>query len=80
MRYIATFLYVMVFAFGEIWGYLKSGSWNIRDWGFFTSKYVSIWWIFMGVAVTIVIGVLWILRQMNKDENARIEAGRIFND
>jgi hypothetical protein len=33
-------------------GYLKNGSWNIQDWGYFSSKYVAIWWIVMGFAVT----------------------------
>lgn len=79
MRKIAAFLYVMIFAFGEVWGYLKSGSWNIRDWGFFTSKYISIWWIFMGVAVTIVCGAKVILNKVVKDENERIKAEREFN-
>ena len=45
-------LYTLVFAFGMGFGYLKNGSWNIQDWGYFSSKYVAIWWIVMGFAVT----------------------------
>ncbi len=45
-------LYAIIFAFGEGFGYLKNESWNIRDWGYNSSKYVSLWWIIMGAAVT----------------------------
>ena len=46
-------LYALVFSFGMGFGYLKNDSWNIRDWGFYSSKYVAIWWIVMGFIVTI---------------------------
>jgi len=46
-------LYAVVFAFGMVFGYLKNDSWNIRDWGFYSSKYVAIWWIVMGFIVTV---------------------------
>ena len=46
-------LYAIVFAFGMVFGYLKNNSWNIHDWGYNSSKYVSLWWISMGCIVTV---------------------------
>jgi hypothetical protein len=63
-------LYAIVFLFGEVSGYIKSGSWLIRDWGFYTSKYVSIWWIVMGFAATLYCMVDAIM----KDHKQEVEA------
>lgn len=63
-------LYAIVFGFGIVFGYLKNESWNIHDWGYYSSKYVSIWWVVMGFAVTLYGMVLAIV----DDEKQRIKA------
>lgn len=80
------FLYIMTLLFGITWGWLKSGSWNIHDWGHNTAKYVSIWWAIMG-GLTTVLAMLFVglfffrdfLRRMAEDEKERIKADHILD-
>jgi hypothetical protein len=45
-------LYTIVFAFGYGLGCIKNHTLDFAAWGYNSSKYVSIWWILMGFAVT----------------------------
>lgn len=69
-------LYAMVFAFGFGFGTWKNHTWDFSKWGFYSSKYVAIWWTVMGAAVTAYRA--WLA--MNEDENERIKAngGRVI--
>lgn len=79
-RYIATFLYVMVFSFGMGFGTWKNHTWDFSVWGYNSSRIVSYWWIIMGFVVTLVCGLMWLYKQVMKDYNKKKQADFILND
>ena len=70
-------LYAIVFAFGYGLGTYKNHTPDFSAWGYNSSKYVAIWWIIMGAAVTIYCAIRYFIDKIidDKEEERAMEYG-----
>jgi len=70
-------LYAIVLAFGYGLGSFKNHTLDFSAWGYNSSKYVSIWWIIMGAAVTPYAAIRYFIDKImdDKEEERAMEYG-----